>query len=657
MVILSAAGITKSYGIDTVLTNVSFHINQGDRIGIIGDNGAGKSTLLSIISGELGFDSGDYYISSQTNVGYLKQRDNFNSEKTVFEGMLTVFSDVISIEKELQDLSRQISEKSASGENVDDLLHRYDELSEAFKDKNGYGFRSEITGILTSMGFPEEFFHKKISELSGGERTRLALASLLLSKPDLLLLDEPTNHLDIGTLKWLEQYLKAYTGTIVLISHDRYFIDQTVNRIFEIEHHRLTIYDGNYSTYLVKKRQREEDALVKYNQQQREIERQEEIIRRFKQHGTEKLVKRAQSREKRLEHIERLKRPETSKVSMKISFKENFKSGSDVLFAQNLSMSFFNGNNKRILFRNVSFDIKRGERICIVGPNGIGKTSLLKIIMNQLSPDTGFVNIGHNVAIGYYDQEQQNLNENNTVLEELHEAYRLYNETELRSLLGRFLFVKDDVFKHVGALSGGEKARLSLLKLMMTGSNLLIMDEPTNHLDISAKEVFEDSIMEFPGTVLMVSHDRYLLNKVPGKIFELSADGIEIFMGSYDYYVEKKQSIASGRNYIKDLSKVAGAPVSDKKSENEKARASKEQRLEERRKSKQLDAKRRKKERESAKLESQIAEIEDRIKSIEAEMCRDDVFSDYSMVSTYSLKLQEAKDELETAYSRWMELQ
>jgi ATP-binding cassette subfamily F protein 3 len=480
MIILSAKDITKTYGIETILTDVSFYINKGDRIGIVGANGAGKSTLLNILSGRLPYDKGEIFMSNDIKIGYLRQQDNFNSEKTVYEEMLSIFNEVIEMEKDLAKLSYEISELSKEGKDVERLLHQYDNLLELFGNKNGYGYKSEINGILNSMAFPEDSYDKKISLLSGGERTRLALASLLLKKPDLLLLDEPTNHLDIGTLKWLEQYLKNYSGTIMIISHDRYFLDQMTNRIFEVENHTLFTYQGNYSDYTEKKRLREADELKKYENQQVEIKRQEEMIRRFKQHGTEKLAKRAQSREKRLQHIERLEKPKISHKKMKLDFKQNFQSGNDVIFAEELSKSFGRGEEKRQLFSNVSLDIKRGERICIVGPNGIGKTTLLKIIMGYIQPDTGHLKLGHNVAFGYYDQQQSLLRGSNTVLEEVHSAYRLYDETELRGILGRFLFKDDMVFQQVSSLSGGEKARLSLLKIMLSGANLLIMDEPTN---------------------------------------------------------------------------------------------------------------------------------------------------------------------------------
>jgi ATP-binding cassette, subfamily F, member 3 len=666
MIILSANNITKTYGVDPILTNTSFHINQGDRIGIVGANGAGKTTLLNILSGRLAYDSGDFFVSANTNVGYLRQSDNFESEKTVYEEMLAIFAEIIEMEKDMERLSHEISEESHRGQDVTKLLHQYDDMMEAFKNKNGYGYKSEIHGILNSMAFPEEFFNKKISILSGGERTRLALAALLLKKPDLLLLDEPTNHLDIGTLKWLEQYLKNYSGTIAVISHDRYFLDQTVNRIFEIENHKLVTYDGNYSAYAEKKRLREVDELRKYEYQQREIQRQEEIIRRFKQHGTEKLAKRAQSREKRLDQIERLDKPTAPPGKMKIRFKQNFQSGNDVLLLKELSKSFGRGDHRRQLFRNAELDVKRGERICLVGPNGIGKTTLLKIIMGEVEPDQGYIKLGHNISFGYYDQEQNLLETGNTVLEEVHSAYRLYSDTEVRSLLGRFLFKNDVVFQLVASLSGGEKARLSLLKLMLSGANLLLMDEPTNHLDIASKEIFEETLKDFPGTLIVVSHDRYFLNKVPTRIIELGEDGISSYLGGYDYYMEKKQSLGSGKSYLEELGQKAAAdsrssgPKNGRTGNRDGAADDEEKEelssMEARRRDKEALTQQKRLEKERKRIEDSIAETEEKIEWIQSEMCREEVYTDHEKIASHQSDLNRLKELLSETYEAWIAL-
>ena len=487
MIVLSANNLTKTYGTDVIIDKASFHLNAGDKVGIIGRNGAGKTTLLNMLTGELPCDEGEFFVSQNMRIGYLKQRDNFSSEGTVLEEIEGIFSGLRELENEIAELSDKVAENPHDT----GLINRLDELQHRFDREGGYTYKSEMIGILNSMAFDESFYNKKISSLSGGERTRLALAALLLEKPDILLLDEPTNHLDIGTLKWLEQYLEAYRGTIMIVSHDRYFLDRTVNRIFEVENHKVYSYQGKYSDYATQKKLRRETELRAYNNQQREIARQEEMIRRMKQCGTEHLAKRAALREKRLDMLERIERPESEMGKMKINFKENFPSGGDVIMAENLEKSFGRGAEHRELFHGVNLDIKRGERICILGPNGVGKTTLLRVLLGELTPDAGYLKIGHNVAFGYYDQGQLLLSDANTVLEELKESYRLYTDTEMRSILGRFLFRGEEVFLPVGSLSGGEKARLSLLKLMLSGANTLILDEPTNHLDIESKEVLK----------------------------------------------------------------------------------------------------------------------------------------------------------------------
>ncbi|MFV0517948.1 MAG: ribosomal protection-like ABC-F family protein [Aminipila sp.] len=654
MIILSATNITKSYGVDIILKDVSFHVNEGERVGIVGNNGAGKTTLLNILCGEMNYDSGNIFLSANTSIGYLKQSSNFNSDNTVIEEVYGIFNHISDMEKEMEMLSHEISEKSSSGENVDKQLKRYDELMESYNRSNGYSYKSEINGILNSMAFTEDFYDKKIGTLSGGEKTRLALACLLLKKPDILFLDEPTNHLDIGTLKWLEQYLKAYSGTVILISHDRYFLDQTVNRIFEVENHKLYTYQGGYTEYAEKKRLKREEDLKKYDSQQKEISRQEEIIRRFKQHGTEKLAKRAASREKRLAHVEVMEKPEPVSGKMKIHFKQQFKSGNDVLLGEHLKKGFGYGDRRKELFRDVDFDIKRGERICIVGANGIGKTTLLKMLMDQVSPDGGRLKIGHNVQFGYYDQEQQYLNPQNTVFDEMKESYRLYTDTEMRSFLGRFLFKNESVFLNVGTLSGGEKARLSLLKLMLSGSNVLILDEPTNHLDITSKEVFEEALIDFPGTVVAVSHDRYFLNKIPTRILELDENGMTAYLGTYDYYMEKKQEIESGKKYLSGLNasqQMKGEEPSDSE-EFSKLSANEQRKI-----NKEAEAKERRKAREQKKLEEEIERLETEITQLEGEMCKEEIFSDHVLLADYHKKSEESKLLLEEIYNRWLTIQ
>ena len=597
MIVLSASNLTKVYGTDVIIKGVDFHVNDGDRIGLVGRNGAGKTTLLNMITGELSPDEGQLYIPSGLRIGYLKQRDNFNGNNTVIEEINAIFKPLEKLEAEIA----KTADLVANNPHDERLLHRLDDMQQEYDRRGGYTYKSEITGILNSMAFGEEFYNKKIDTLSGGEKTRLALAALLLEKPDLLVLDEPTNHLDIGTLRWLEQYLSSYKGSIIIVSHDRYFLNKSVNRIFEIEHHKLRAYDGNYDEFAEKKRQIREAEMRAYNNQQREIARQEEMIRRFKQHGTELLAKRAASREKRLDMIDRLEKPEAAEGKMKIQFTQDFQSGNDVLFAEDLSKSFGYGTNKKTLFENVNLDIKKGEKICIVGRNGIGKTTLLKILLEELSPEKGRVKIGHNVTFGYYDQGQLLLNPRNTVLEEMKNTYRLYTDTHMRSLLGRFLFKNDDVFLNVGDLSGGEKARLSLLKLMLGGANTLILDEPTNHMDIESKEVFEEALAEFPGTAIIISHDRYFLQRIPDRILELTPDGIIEYLGKYDYYVEKSAEVQSGKKYMEELSgekagkeDIASAPVLSAE--------------EQRRLNKQIEAEERRIRRKKEALEAQMAD-------------------------------------------------
>ena len=669
MIVVSAKDLTKAYGTDVILDKVSFHINKGDRVGIIGINGAGKSTLLKMLTGEMSCESGDYFISADTKIGYLKQDGEFESENTVIEEVDRIFDRFPKMEQEMEQLLQQIESKEIPDEI---LLEKYDALQEEYKQQGGYTYKSEITGILSSMAFGEESYGKKISSLSGGERTRLALACLLLKKPDILFLDEPTNHLDIGTLKWLEQYLKNYNGTIVLVSHDRYFLDQTVNRIFEIENHKLTIYEGNYSFYATERKVRREAEFRKFEKQQKEIRRQEDMIRRFKQRGTEKLAKRAASREKRLAAMDVMDRPDADHGRLKLNFHGNFQSGKDVLLLENLSKKFaydpgegvLSGGGGRQLFQHVDLDVKRGERICIVGANGIGKTTLLKMILGETSCTTGRIRIGHNVQFGYYDQGQQLLNGSNTVIGELQDAYRLYNDTEMRNILGRFLFRGESVFLQISSLSGGEKARLALLKLMLSGANVLILDEPTNHLDIESKEVFEEALLDFPGTSIIVSHDRYFLNRIPTRIVELTENGMDSYLGTYDYYVEKKQAqIQSGKKYMDELSSrekaQMDAPQSalqDSAKDTSEGMASLSA-AEQRKLKKEQEAKDRRIRRQKESLEADIVSLENDISCLEAELCLEENMKDHVKLTALSEELADKKGELELKYEEWLILQ
>lgn len=679
MIVISASGLNKSYGTELILENVSFHINEGDRVAIVGRNGAGKTTLLNILSGSLAADSGSCFIAGDSSLGYLRQRDNFDSERTVMEEINEIFSGLADMEKEMAHLSSEIAANAEDGKDSAALWARLNELQDEFERRGGYTYRSEITGILTSMAFGEEYYGQKTGQLSGGERTRLALACLLLRKPDILFLDEPTNHLDIGTLKWLEQYLKGYRGTIVLISHDRYFLDQTVNKVFELREHRLTCYEGNYSEYAEKRRALREAELRAYERQHAEIRRQEDIIRRYKERGTEHLAKRAASREKRLAHVERLEKPRSAGRAMNIRFHQEFASGGEVLQAEGLGMSFGAGTaGGKFLFRNVSFDIKRGERVCIVGRNGIGKTTLLRMITEELRPETGWLRIGYNVEFGYYDQGQQLLHDGLTVMDEVHNDYRLYTDGEIRGMLGRFLFRDDMVFRRVASLSGGEKARLALLKLMMSGANCLVLDEPTNHLDIESKEAFEEALADYPGTVITVTHDRYFLNRIPDRILELTDEGITEYLGRYDYYVEKKEALASGRAYLAEMTAKREASAG-KDGQNRSAAAAGPggagpggagasaagaqkasggvgpglSPAQERELKKKKEAEERRREREERRLTALIESTEEEMRRLEQEMCLPGNATDPDRLAVMARSLREKREILENAYDEW----
>ena len=645
MIVLSAKDISKSYGTDIITEDVSFNVEKGDRIGIVGPNGCGKTTLLSIIAGELEPSSGNIYIRSDMTLGYLRQKNYFSGGGTVISEAQKSFSHFFRMERELEDLQLKISDHTRS--DFDRCLASYTELIEEYEKLGGYTYKSELAAVLRAMGFSDSDQQKNMDVLSGGERTRLALACMLLRKPDILILDEPTNHLDLSMLAWLENYLRGYQGTLLVVSHDRYFLDHIVKRIFDMSGGTLTSYSGNYSEFLVKKEERMEALRREYEKQQAEIARQEEMIRRFRQHGTEHLAKRARSREKRLAHIDVFERPSETQTRMKLGFGQNYKSGGEVLICEDLSKSF--GDHK--LFEGVTMDIRKCEKICIIGDNGIGKTTLLRILMGDEEPDSGYLKVGYNVEFGYYDQGQLLLDENETVLGEMKNAYHLYTDTEMRSLLGRFLFRGDDVFKQVKDLSGGEKAKLSLLKLMLSGANTLILDEPTNHLDIESKEAVEDALMEFGGTLVIVSHDRYLLNRIPDRILELTGNGIVEYKGNFEYYLEKtspepqEQTGSTAANTAAVPADTASTPEAVRASEADR-QARKQKEAEERRRTRRVD-----------EIENKIHELEGKIADIEEAMSDPEKTTDFEWMHEQSALMAECEEEITRLYDEWMELQ
>ncbi len=659
MVVLTAKDIGKEYGTDVILHDVSFHIQSGDRIGIVGANGAGKTTLLKILTGELHNDGGTFSLLPDLVVGYLKQDSGVDAQGTIREEVARVFDHLIKMEEEMESLAQKIPE--ATGKEQEALVHRFDQLTEDFRRQGGYAYKSEINGILTSMAFPPAMLDQPVQSLSGGEKTRLALALLLLQNPDILILDEPTNHLDIGTLRWLEQYLGSYKKTLLVVSHDRYFLDRVCNRIFAVADGTLRTYEGNSSAFAQRRKVEREEELRRYKAYKKEREKQEDLVRRFKERGTEKLAKRAKSREKKLDKMEDIQAPSYQEDRMRIRFNENFKSGNDVLLMEDVSKSFGIGSRRRQLFTGVNLDVKRGERVCLVGANGIGKTTLLKMIMDLQHPDEGRIRLGYNVDIAYYDQEQRLLNEGSTVLDEAWSDPVAYTQTAIRNILGAFLFRGDDVFLPITALSGGEKARLSLLKLMMGGGNLLLLDEPTNHLDIESREVFEDALLDFPGTAIIISHDRYFLNKVPTRIVELHAQGLTNYPGKYDYYQEKQGEVTSGKAYVRDLSTGNGGTLEKTGAQKEEALALPKGNtvepgsVEERRLKKQAEAEARRLAREKEALEKEIEELETLIAANEEAMCTREVLEDLPRLQTLAEDTEKAKGRLETAYEKWLQ--
>lgn len=667
--ILSCSNISKSFGTDSILNHVSFHIEEREKAAVVGINGAGKSTLLKIIVGELAPDEGSVVIAKGKTLGYLAQHQDLDSGRTIYDELLEVKRPIIEMEERLRTL--EVNMKRSQGEELESLYQIYSRLSHEFELANGYAWKSEITGVLKGLGFLEEEFSKPVSTLSGGQKTRVSLGKLLLSKPDIILLDEPTNHLDMESIAWLENYLLNYQGTVVIVAHDRYFLDRVVTKVVELDNGSSTVFQGNYSAYSEKKAMLRASILKAYLNQQQEIKHQEEVITKLRSFNREKSIKRAESREKLLNKIERIEKPTEVNDAMNITLEPDIVSGNDVLTVRGLTKGF----DGQTLFSDVDFEIKRGERIAIIGNNGTGKTTILKIINGILAADAGEIRLGSRVHIGYYDQEHHVLHSEKTLFQELSDTYPNMNNTQIRNVLAAFLFTGDDVFKLIGDLSGGEKGRVSLAKLMLSEANFLILDEPTNHLDITSKEILENALTHYTGTVLYVSHDRYFINKTATRILDLTHNTLVNYIGNYDYYLEKRDTMeqlfsaspaASSKpseNNSQAAAFAASGPVnaaslpwsgdrgnaSSSDSGDSSGKTDWKQQKEE-------QARLRKRQNELKKTEDAIHQLETRDGEIDSLLCQEDVFSDVAKLMELNAEKQSIAGQLEELYEKWEEL-
>ncbi|MBN8049047.1 ABC-F family ATP-binding cassette domain-containing protein [Paraclostridium bifermentans] len=636
MIVLSCNNLNKSFGIDTILENISFTVNEGDKVGIIGVNGTGKTTLFKVLSGIYGYDSGDIYLGKGVEIGYLEQNTNFQSEKTIYEEVLEVFSDLMDMENYIRDLEIKIAEEGSNPNSkiLDKLMNEYSQKLELFSELNGYGYKSEVKGILKGLGFSDSDMETPINILSGGEKTRVLLSKLLLKNPSLLLLDEPTNHLDSDAIEWLEVFLKQYKGTVIIISHDRYFLDQVVNRVFEIHNKRLKTYNGNYSKFIELSKVEKELEVKKYEDQQKEIKKQEESIDRLKAYGREKHLKRARSKEKMLDKVDVLDKPDVFRKKASIQFSPSVSSGNDVLQVEDLSM----GYGERILFKDINFNIYRGEKVALIGANGIGKSTLFKIIMNEIIPLTGTAKLGANVHVDYFHQEQKTLNLDNTIIDEIWNDHPSLNQTTLRNMLGSFLFEDEEVFKKISTLSGGERARVAILKLILSNSNFLLLDEPTNHLDIDSKEVLEEALLNYTGTLFTISHDRYFLNTVVDKILVLDSDGITEYLGNYNYYMDKKKQTLEMNSMETTEEKTKTQLKDEKRKEREQRELEKKARV------------------KSQNIEKEIEEIELEIEELNVLMCQEEIYSNPEKSKEVSQNKTSLEDRLNNLYEEWEQL-
>ena len=636
--VLSCSHISKSFGTDEIIKDATFNIEDREKAAIIGINGAGKSTLLKIIVGELSADQGEVAFAKDSTYGYLAQHQNLSSDNNIYDEVLSTRQDILSMEASIRCMEENMN--NLSGNELDTLMEQYTRLTHDFDLAGGYAYRSEVTGVLKGLGFSENDFSLNVNTLSGGQKTRVALSKLLLSKPDIILLDEPTNHLDMSSISWLEGFLSDYKGSVIIVAHDRYFLDKIVSKVIEIDNGTVTTFSGNYTDYASKKAVLRNMQLKAYMNQQREIKHQEEVITKLKQFNREKSIKRAESREKMLDKIQILDKPTELNDKMNIRLEPGIESGNDVLKVTGLSKAF----DSNRLFNDISFEIKKGERVALIGNNGTGKTTILKILNGIIPADSGVVELGSNVYIGYYDQEHHVLDPDKTLFQEIQDAYPDLNNTKIRSTLAAFLFTGDDVFKYIRELSGGEKGRVSLAKLMLSNANLLILDEPTNHLDITSKEILENALNSYTGTVLYVSHDRYFINSTATRILELTANTLVNYIGNYDYYLEKKDILTAAA--IKESGSLSESDNSSVSSNT------KEQWLS----SKEEQARLKKLKNNLARVEEQISSIEERLKEIDEEYMNPDIGSNTGRLMELHKEKEELDDKLNNLYEQWEEI-
>lgn len=633
--ILACQNLSKSFGTDEIIQHASFHIEANEKTAIVGINGAGKTTLLRMIMGEISADEGEVVLAKDKTIGYLPQNPDVSGNHTIYEEVLSAKKALISMEEKLRDMESRMHE--FQGKELEDFMESYNRLNHEFDMLGGYSYQSEIVGVLKGLGFSEEEFGKHMQELSGGQKTRVCLGKLLVTKPDVILLDEPTNHLDINSITWLETFLLNYKGAVVIVSHDRYFLDKVVSKVVELDRTKVSVFQGNYSDYAAKRAQVREAQLKQYYNQQREIRHQEEVIAKLKSFNREKSIKRAESREKMLDKIERIEKPTEENTDIHLHLEPRIVSGNDVLSVEHLAKAYPNQQ----LFSDISFEIKRGERVALIGDNGTGKTTILKIINDMIPADSGVVKLGTNVNIGYYDQEHQVLHSEKNLMEEISDAYPSLTNTEIRNVLAAFLFTGDDVFKQISDLSGGEKGRVSLAKLMLSEANFLILDEPTNHLDITSKEILEQALNRYTGTVFFVSHDRYFINKTATRILNLTGETIVNYIGNYDYYMEKCQELTKIYVTAKEKEGSAEAESSNKLDWKQQ---------------KEEQAKLRKIENERKKTEEEIENLEQRISELEESFSDEEIARNSAKLQEVHQEYAACQKELESLYEKWESL-